>query len=449
MSDINPQVTPASQENTQGISIDNLLNPITNPITEETPIPENPITPPQGTPDVNLPTNLPPDPVTPPTTPPVSAEDTDDDGLERLLHSPNGLSAEDLQLRNNIFTTFGAVNSDDKGNLLDANNRVVLSRENLDKYILDGDLLLDNTGNQVNELGEIIKPVGEVQASNSFINTAKDAIEKEYGFSFLDATGQPKRYADTSEGRIELIKDAVKNSHLNAVSSFLDARPDLKEMFFHLEGGGTFDNFVNQSFDYSSVDVSSLSREQKLNYIKSSYEKQGLKNFNSTMKLLETASDEALTESTSDALLALNKITEETRSQAEIDYQARVQQEQQEINTYWDGIKGRITSGKVGDITIPNDEKDKFFTYLASVVDSEGRSQEQIDMAKEDPNFNLMVSYLRFKKLDLSALVNIRARSNRLHNARERFNIHQPAPINNPAPSATQRPNGIISLEDL
>lgn len=451
MQDNNPQPTPATADNGQGINIDNILG-------GGVPMPTNP-TPPAPTtdnvvPPVNTPTT---DPVVPPAgtapvVPPVApAEPTGNetaDEFDKLLLSAEGLSPEDTVLRTNILNKFGASNTDAQGNLLDANNRVVLTKSNLDKYVLDGDLLLDKDGNHINELGEVITPAAQVSATNTFINSAKAEVEKEFGFEFLDVEGKPKTYPNTPEGNAEFVKDAINNTHVNAVSSFLESRPELKQIFYHLETGGTIDNFVNSSFDYSKVDVSALSREQRLNYIKTSFEKQGMTNSASVLKLLEGASDEALAESTSDALLALNKVTENERTQAEKDYTAQVQKEQESINQYWSDIKGRIDGGKIKDITIPASEKDKFYEYLSVVKDNQGRSQEQIDMANEDPDFNLQVSYLRFKKLDFSKLVDIRARGNKLHNARERFNISHPASVPS-APPASTNTQGVIRLEDL
>lgn len=447
MSDTNPQVTPVQgTDNAQGISIDTVLSNQGNPMPENAPVP--PVTPTPETPPANQPPA--PETVPPVTTPPVTPETPAEpvDEFERVLLSADGLSAEDLQLRNNMLTRFGAVNTDAKGNLLDAQNRVVLSRANLDKFIDTGDVLQDAQGNQVNEFGEVIASAEQVVATNSFVNNARTAIEEEFGFQFLDAEGKPKVYDNSSTGNLEFVKDAITNTHYNAVANFLNSNDELKQIFFHLQNGGTIENYVNESFDYTKVDVASLSREQKLNYIKTSFEKQGLKNASSTLKLLESASEEAVTEATSDALLALNGITEDARTQAEQEYQRRVEEHQKTVDAYWNERKSRIDGGKIGDITIPANEKDKFFDYIATAKDNQGRSQEQIDIANEDPDTSLMLSYLRYKKLKLDDFINIRARGNKLHTARERFLIPQTPAVVTSTPANT-RSNDTISLENL
>lgn len=457
MSDTNPQGTPAQvADNSQGISIDNLLNNLGNTMPEGmTPPDAGAGTAPTPTPSTST-TPVNPVVTTPETTtspagseqatPPVPESEVDE--FDRILLSADGLSAEDAQLRTNILTKFGASNVDAQGNLLDSNNRVILKKENLDRFILNDELLLDAQGNHVNEFGEIISPAEQVASVNTLVNSAKTKVEEEFGFKFLDAEGKPKTYANTPEGNAELLTDAINNAHVNAVKDFLESNEEVKRIFFHLSTGGTLDNYVNDTFDYTKVNVAELTREQKLNYIKSSFEKQGLQNASSTLKLIEGASDEQLNTSTSEALLALNKITEQARQKAEQDYIAKAQEEERRTNAYWTDIKSRIDGGKLKDITIPANEKQKFFEYIATAVDNQGRSQELIDMANEDPEFGLMVSYLRYKKLDLNALIGIRSRGNKLHNARERFNIAQPAPVASAPPTGT-KPSGIISLESL
>lgn len=451
MSDTNPQVPSATPAvNTQGISIDTVLSNQGNPMPENAPQP--PVTP--ATPEAPTTPQAPATPSAPEGTPPVNTPpapetpaDTADE-FEKILLSADGLSPENLELRNNMLTRFGAVSTDAQGNLLDAQNRIVLSRANLDKFIDTGDVLLDAQGNQINEFGEVVASAEQVVASSSFVNNARTAIEEEFGFQFLDAEGKPKTYENSTAGNLEFVKDAITNTHYNAVANFLNTNEELKQIFFHLQNGGTVDNYVNESFDYTKVDVKSLSREQKLNYIKTSFEKQGLKNAGSTLKLLESASDESVTEAASDALLALNGITEDARTQAEQEYQRKLEEHERKLDAYWNERKGRIDGGKIGDITIPANEKDKFFDYIATAKDNQGRSQEQIDMASEDADTSLMISYLRYKKLKLDDFINIRARSNKLHTARERFNIPQPTavPITTPA---NKRPNDTISLENL
>lgn len=463
MSDNNSQTTPQGN-NVEEVTLDNMLGGglglIPKEDTPNTPVPTSqqesgqtqPITPVQPTEQPQAPVQA---PAQASAQAPAQQQIASIDGEQELLNillsaNGQGLSAEDIQLRTNILTKFGASSADAQGNLLDANGKIVLSKINLDNYIDSGELLLDANGNHVDELGNILTPATEVGAVNSFVSNTKSAIEQEYGFSLTDENGNPKVYENTNEGNMSLIKDVIDTTYVSAVTNFLNSNNDIKQLYYHLQTGGTKEDFLNDTVDYSSIDTSTLSRDQKLDYIKTSFEKQGLKNATSMLNILSGASDDAVNEATNDALLALNKINQDNQAQKEADYNAQLQQQAKEREDYWNGIKGIIDSGKLKDITIPNEEKEKFFNYLALAVDNNGRSQEQLDMANEEPDFNLMVSYLRYKKLDLNQLINIRSRANRLHSVRDRFNIVQPARVDsNPAPNTTNTARDVISLENL
>ena len=363
-------------------------------------------------------------PVTPPaeTTPPI-----EEDNLTSLLSADNSvLSDEDRALKSTLLATFGATNVDANGNLVNEQGQVVLSKESLDKYIDTGELLLDAQGNQIDETGKIIKAASDVNVANTIIELSKNAIEQELGFTLLDEEGKPKSYSNSVEGSTELLKDVATNATVNAVTAFLNSNPDLKDVYFHLANGGKLEEYSASNIDYTAIDVTTLDRNGKLNYIKQSFEQQGLKNAGSLIKTLEQSSDEALTQAAADAIITLKQVSEDTRVQREKEYQLNQQKEAQALETYWNDVNSVITNGKLKDINIPNAEKDDFFKYLAVPINSKGESQEMIDAEKESDEDRLLLSYLRFKKFNLNDLVNLRAKTNRLEQLRSRVGIPNP-----------------------
>lgn len=363
-------------------------------------------------------------PVTPATTdtPPI-----EEDNLVSLLSADDSkLSEEDKSLKNTLLATFGATNVDAKGNLINEQGQVVLSKESLDKYIDTGEVLLDAQGNQIDETGKIIKPASEVNVANTIIELSKNAIEQELGFTLLDNEGKPKSYSNSVEGNTELLKDVATNATINAVTAFLNSNPELKDIYFQLANGGKLDEYTSSNIDYTAVDVTSLDRTGKLNYIKQSFEQQGLKNAGSLLKTLEQSSDEALTQAAADAIITLKQVSEDAKLEREREYQLNQQKEAQELEDYWNNVKSVITSGKLKDINIPDAEKEDFFKYLAVPINSKGESQEIIDADKEDDEYRLLLSYLRYKKFNLNDLVNLRAKTNRLEQLRSRVGIPNP-----------------------
>ena len=359
--------------------------------------------------------------------PPANNSPIEEDNLTSLLSADDSsLSEEDRTLKNTLLSTFGAAGIDANGNLVNEQGQVVLSKDSLDKYIDTGEVLLDAQGNQIDETGKIIKPASEVSVANTIIELSKNAIEQELGFTLLDAEGKPKSYSNSVEGSTELLKDVATNATVNAVTAFLNSNPELKDVYFHLVNGGKLEEYTASNIDYTAVDVTTLDRTGKLNYIKQSFEQQGLKNAGSLIKTLEQSSDEALTQAAADAIIALKQVSEDTRVQREREYQLNQQKETQALEDYWNNVNSVITNGKLKDINIPNAEKDDFFKYLAVPINSKGESQEMIDAEKESEEDRLLLSYLRFKKFNLNDLVNLKAKTNRLEQLRSRVGIPNP-----------------------
>ena len=359
--------------------------------------------------------------------PPANNSPIEEDNLTSLLSADDSsLSEEDRTLKNTLLSTFGAAGIDANGNLVNEQGQVVLSKDSLDKYIDTGEVLLDAQGNQIDETGKIIKPASEVNVANTIIELSKNAIEQELGFTLLDSEGKPKSYSNSVEGSTELLKDVATNATVNAVTAFLNSNPELKDIYFHLANGGKLDDYTASNIDYTTVDVTTLDRTGKLNYIKQSFEQQGVKNAGSLIKTLEQSSDEALTQAAADAIITLKQVSEDAKVQREREYQLNQQKEAQALEEYWNNVNSVITNGKLKDINIPNAEKDDFFKYLAVPINSKGESQEMIDAEKEDNEDRLLLSYLRFKKFNLNDLVNLKAKTNRLEQLRSRVGIPNP-----------------------
>lgn len=362
---------------------------------------------------------------------PAPSGDNQDDILTLLTQDSSLLAADDLAIKNELMTKFGANGVDAKGNLLNDKGQIVLSYDNLNKYIDSGDMLLDNEGNLINELGEVVASAEQINSTNP-LDLTREEIEKEYGFKFLDEENKPKSYSNDNEGRRAFVEDVIANTSQVAVASFLENQPELKEIYMYLQNGGDIKDFSSRVKDYSAVDINELNKEQKIAYIRESFEKQNVKNASSMLKLIENAGDEQINQSAAEALLALTDLTAEEKARQEQLYNQKVQEDQKKVEEYWKEVQGVIKQGKLRDLQIPEAEKTDFYKYLASPINGKGQTQEDLDAQKEDTEFNLLVSYLRYKKYDISKLVNDRAGVNKMQRLRERV-------LNTPRIDATPR----------
>ena len=355
-----------------------------------------------------------------------------DDDVVKLLASDNSLlSADDRQFKDAIYDKFQAVGVDFKGNLLNANGEVVLSTDDLNNFIDTGVVPLDENGNQVNSKGEIIVNAADLTDGANLVDLTKTFLETELGYQLLDEEGKPRSYPNTVEGNQQFAKDAVIAAQTSAVSSFFGGNPEVRDLFFHLQAGGTVENFVDKAVDYTSLDVNSLSKEQKLQYIKDSYVRQGIKNPDNIMSLIEAAGDERITKESADALLALREVSEREKEQDRINYENQVQANQVATEQYWSKVKSMIDTGSLKNINISPADKDAFYRYIAEPINNNGDTREMLDSRKETEEEQLLISYLRYKGGDVSILVKAKSQLNRIEALKQRMGNNIPIPAIN------------------
>lgn len=429
------------------VSLDNILDvnqEFTNPVPEIT-------NPKEQTPQQNV--NAP----QPPQQPQQPAEQDSnnasastpsgtDEVLTLITSNEDSLTAENVAFRNELIQLFGGSNFDANGNLLNSRNEIVLSYENLNKYIETGEMNLDENGNLLNDRGELVRTSQDLTSTHNVVESTKSKIESEFGFKFTDETGKLLTFDNSEEGNLEFIKNVIAQTNYNSVSAFLDSVPILKDMFYHLQSGKDLSSFTQEKIDYSSIDLNNLSKEEKLNYIRKSFERQNVKNASSMVKLIESAGEEIITQNAADALLTLKDIEDAEKRSNEEAYNAKLQQEAKENEQYWKNINSVITKGTLKDFKIPDNEKSDFYKYIASPINVKGETQEDIDASKEDDEFRLLVSYMRYKGYDFSKLVKDRANVSRLEQLRSRIPIPNPKIENVSQRTASTNPNGTINL---
>lgn len=379
-------------------------------------------------------------------------QDQGDSPLEEYSFlSGNGenLSQEDKEIRGQVFDMFGASSMDANGNLVDANNNIVLSKANLDNFAKTGEVPTDGNGNQIKEDGSILRPLEDNQPS--FIDTTRQLIENEFEFQLLDEQGNPKQYENTAQGQLEMVKDVYSNAVVNSVASFLQLNPQVKDYYYHLATGGQPDSYNFKPVDYSSIEIDKLDKAGKIGLIRSSLDRQKVQNAESIIKTYELASDEIINQSASDALITLDKLTKQEAADKEIQFKKAQEHQKQEADKYWREVKSAVDNNKVANLSIPDKEKDEFFKYLAVPVNSKGLSQNMIDEDNQSMDMDLMVSYMRWKGFKLDDLINLRAKTSNIDALRQRFagKIPNPSIPNDNKPTHTATGSSELSLDKI
>ena len=374
-------------------------------------------------------------------------------------------SADDVAKITDSFTE--PVKVDDKGNIINAKGEILKKAEEVKDVIANykpkdtqvekvllkigkdataQEYLVDKNGNAIDAEGKIVATKDQLDkarggSSNEGSNNSNsnetpliNDIIKGVGYEVLDETGKPKEYPDTLEGISTYLKDAVSTQLENVHTKIFNQVPRVKEFYNHIANGGSeeefFSNPVNK--DWSKVTLNKEDKTQQFNILVESLVVSGLskeKAIKYAKQTQDSSADELYNES-QEGLVNLKKKQSELSA-------ARDQAITQELATrkakeekYWNSIeevilkKGKIDI-KEGDnvitsLAIPEKDKEEFFKYYSMAVEN-GLSQEMIDRTREDVETKLGYAYLRYKKFNIGDLAKTVAANIRVNELRERI----------------------------
>lgn len=305
---------------------------------------------------------------------------------------------------------------DEKGNALDKDGKVYMSKEELDA--LDTDESDSNESDSSSEDNE----GDEVEVSS------KD-ISKLSGIILKDNDGNELEFDLTPEGlakREKMIKEMTLKEGTNAaLNSFFKNNPDLYKAYIHKQKTGSLEGFSSQPF-YKSMQLNKDDEQQMTQLIVEAELKRG-RTPEQAKKYAQFAKVENQLDVEGEA--AHKYLTEledkEFNSYEETKTNAKKQQIEYEskfYGNYYDennkevivdtpgSIYNKIvTQGKFGNLVIPEDgitvkrdnrevklNRRQLFDYVATPIDNQGRSQAQIDMDNklQNPDY-LLQQYMQ------------------------------------------------------
>lgn len=331
------------------------------------------------------------------------------------LKNVEGLSEDKVSIRAQLLSKYTGENFDDEGNIIDKDGNIVKSFEDI---ITDLDkeetVTLDAKGNQIDKDGNILKTKAEIAAENSIVNKMHASSE----YEFLDDNGETKVYSDDEKGLNEFTNDVAEQKFNEYRDRFIAQNPVLIEVAKHLLTGNDLSTF-NQSVDYSKIDKKTLSDDEKLAYIKKSFE---------VKQLPKTQIDNLLTlikdgnTIDKDFDIALTSLTEADKAQKDARdaaYQASVKADQEAVEAHWNKVNDIIINNKTELVKIPKADQKEFFDYMATAVNDKGQSQAMVDASKESLERQVELAYLRFKGFNFDSIVNQKVNQKRVESLKD------------------------------
>lgn len=350
----------------------------------------------------------------------AAAELENSNSLKTLLSSDTDestLDAESKAIRSELLEKYKGTKFDVEGNILDVTDKIVATFKDVLKYSTEEETLtLDDKGNQVDTEGKIVKTVLDLAIENTVVNK----IHSESDYEFQNDDGTTKIYSDDEDGIKELTNDMSAQRLEEWKSEFFNQTPELAEVTKHLLSGHTM-NTYNSTVDYSKIDTTTLTKDDKLRYIRRSYEVSGVneERVNSLMQLFQDSN--TVDTEVDKALTALQTHEDAVTLKRDKDYQDAIDERNRENDKYWGEVEKVVNKGTLNDISIPKTEKAAFFEYLSTSIDDKGNSKEMLDTKKETLEQQLQVKYLRFKGYDLSKLVDSKVRTTKVISLRDRI----------------------------
>lgn len=340
------------------------------------------------------------------------------DDLLTVLTTKNSeqLTDEESNELSDIVGVFGGEAFNKNGDIVDSTGKVVYTAEQVKFYLTNNILPVDDEGDFVNALGEVVKSKIELFRANTTVGTVMNALANNFDVTFSD-TFLPD---DTEDSIIDVVSKVVEVVNTTAVSKYFQSNPELEAFRKHLVLHGSAKGYTATTVDYSKVDVKELSKEAKDIYIAEAYKATGRTISPAFAKYLDSLPEEDYNNEVADNLKVL--ATQQVEKQKNIDAQLKQKQEQEvrEAEQYWGAVTNTIKNGKLSNITVPLSEREGFLNYVTKPVQN-GKSQDILDAEKDDITADLLMSYLRYKGNDISALAKNIAQTQQVSGLRERM----------------------------
>jgi hypothetical protein len=215
-------------------------------------------------------------------------------------------------------------------------------------------------------------------------------------------------FDDTAEGINKLISAVVPKLAQSQVEEILGVNPLVKDFAEYVSNGGDPVTFLQVQYpqvDYTQMTLSPEDASQHESVVRTWLAKQGLQS-EKIDAAIKTYKDTNLMYAQAEMGLDYLSKTQKAEQQGILEQQAKIKESQdKEIAETWKAIKSKVADGRVGEATIPMAERSVFLEYISKPVDKQGNTQADLDAAQADLDMNLLMDYLRFKKLNLASLI--------------------------------------------
>jgi hypothetical protein len=219
-------------------------------------------------------------------------------------------------------------------------------------------------------------------------------------------------FADDYDGIIGLTKATATKMAEEQFGQVFAAFPDVKEyMNYRVAGGSPTEYFevASKEMDFSNMQVNEKDKGMQRKVVETFLDMQGYEpeEIQDTIQDYEDAN--LLFKNASRAVKKIAAVQVKQKETLLKTQENEAKTAATQTQQTWKEIGEIINKGKLRDFTIPEAEKKKFYNWMATPIDKNGRSQRLVDRQKMDQESILAMEFLVYKGLDLSKLINTKA----------------------------------------
>ncbi len=258
-------------------------------------------------------------------------------------------------------------------------------------------------------------------------------------------------YEDTPEGIAELTSDIASQMADERVDEVMEAFPLVKQHLEYVLAGGDSKNFMaanDPSDDYGSMTLEESDVRTQKQVLSNYFTAKGhdkefinemVNDFEDSGKLFSKANDAK--EALSNHQIAERSQMIEKQKQEGVASEAK-------LTDFWNGVADTIEQSKeFAGIKVPDREKSKFFEYLSTPINKQGKTQRDVDHQDAKMDVKLAIDYLMYKGFDLKGIVDTKAKTKNAQSLRERLSGNEEVAKN--TRRSPRRKGGAVDLENL
>jgi hypothetical protein len=232
-------------------------------------------------------------------------------------------------------------------------------------------------------------------------------------------------YDDTVEGLTNFVRDISQQAAEDQLQSLFEQYPEVQKHLDFVMSGGQSERFMeayNPQTDFAAIEIdeNNINTQRALlgqYFLAKGHDQEFIEEMLDTMESNGKLYDKSLK-----AKDELAYAQEEYRKQVLAEQKRAFDEEQKEIEEYWNGVANTIEDGNVfAGITIPDRKKSEFFGYISQVVGPNGETQRDLDMQELDMETRIAMDYLAFTGFKLDDIIDKKARTKSAQSLRERI----------------------------